>query len=171
MANPAFVRKLALDALAQAKITRPPVDLDDLARARAIQIERNALLAAGVRADYREDLGRIRVISLPPRVERFPVAHEMGHAILNDGGHTCTETMIESFAEAVSLAEAVAAYNPEATASAIGGNLLVPGPWLKRAVAEGLTPAELEDMFDVTRSVLWIALERERLVPKLRTSS
>ena len=113
-------------------------------------------------------MGVIRVIALPPRVERFPVAHELGHAILGDGGRACTEAMIEGFAEPVSLADAVAEFNPEATASAIAGNLLVPGPWLRRAVVkEGRSPAELENIFDVTRSVLWIALDREGLVKKL----
>jgi hypothetical protein len=168
MANPAFVRQLALNALAEARITQPPVDLDDLAAARALRIERNALLPIGVRAVFQGEMGVIRVIALPPRVERFPVAHELGHAILGDGGRACTEAMIEGFAEPVSLADAVAEFNPEATASAIAGNLLVPGPWLRRAVVkEGRPPAELENIFDVTRSVLWIALDREGLVKKL----
>jgi hypothetical protein len=85
-ANKALAQALAKAALADAGITSPPVDLDDLAIARALRIERNANLVPPLRAAYSPDTGLVRIIALPPTVERFPIAHELGHAILDDGG-------------------------------------------------------------------------------------
>lgn len=167
MTDRAFTRNLADDALAAAGITTPPVDLDDVAQARALRIERNAQLEPGARAAYREVDGLISVISLSPRIERFSVAHELGHALLGDGGGSCTEYMITIQTEAVSLADAVESFNPEATASAIAGHLLLPSRWLRRAVAAGRTVEELLELFDVTRSVLLIALQRDRLLMRV----
>jgi hypothetical protein len=169
MTDRAFVRKLAEDALSAAGISRPPVDLDDLARVRALRIERNADLAGRARASFRAEDGLIRVVALPPRVERFPIAHELGHAILGDGGSSCTEQMIMAFDDAVSLADAVASFNPEATASAIAGHILIPPSWLLREVKAGLPIAELQERFDVTRPVLMIAIDRDRLLNRVAT--
>lgn len=170
MANAAFTREIALRALREAGITVPPVDLDDVAASRALRIERHAKLGPGVRASYQGLQGLIQVVSLSPRVERFPVAHEVGHALLDEGGAACTEAMIKGFDDAVSLADAIAEFNPETTASSIASNLLVPSPWLRRAVVEKRrSPKELEDLFDVTSNVIWIAISRDRLLNKLAT--
>jgi len=80
-----------------------------------------------------------------------------------------TEQMIQVQDDAVSLSDALASFNPESTASAIAGQLLVPSAWLRRAVAEGRGVIELEELFDVTRSVLLIAIQRDRLLGKVST--
>jgi len=167
-ANKALAKALAEAALADAKITAAPVDLDDLALARALRIERNVNLPAPLRGTYDADLGLVRIIALPPTVERFPIAHEIGHAILDDGGAACTHAMIHEQADAAPLADVVESFDPEATASAIASRLLVPSPWLRRAVAEGRTVAELRDLFDVTQPVLTIAILRDRLLTRVR---
>lgn len=169
MVDKTFVRQMATEALKAAKIVVPPVDLDDIAMSRALRIERNAILEGAARASYRPADGLIRVTTLPPRLERFPIAHELGHAIIGDGGRACTEQMIQAQDDAVSLSDALASFNPESTASAIAGQLLVPSAWLRRFVADGRGVIELEELFDVTRSVLLIAIQRDRLLGMVTT--
>jgi hypothetical protein len=169
-ANKALARALAAAALADAGITSPPVDLDDLALARAIRIERHADLVPPLRAAYSPDHGLVRVVALPPTVERFPIAHELGHAILDDGGAACTQAMIHEQVDAASLADVVETFDPEATASAIASQLLVPPGWLRGAVLDGRTVAELRDLFDVSGPVLMIAILRDRLLSRVRAS-
>jgi hypothetical protein len=164
-----LARALAQDALKAAGITAPPVDLDDVAKARALRIERHVPLAPPLRGAFQADLGLIQVIDLPPTVERFPVAHEIGHALLNDGGAACTEAMIREQADDVSLAEMLEGFNPEATASAIASQLLVPAAWLRREV-DGRTFDDLLDLFDVTKPVMLIAVMRDGLLTRVRTS-
>lgn len=169
-ANKGMALALAKRALAEARITKPAVDLDDLALARALRIERHAQLAPSLRAAYDEKTGLIRVIGLSPTVERFPIAHEIGHAILRDGGAECTQAMIREQADATSLAEILEGYDPEATASAIASQLLVPSEWLRPAVKAGRSVDELRAMFDVTNAVLTIAILRDGLLGRLRAS-
>jgi len=165
-----MARALAKRALAEAGITKPAVDLDDLALARALRIERHAQLGPSLRAAYDERTGLIRVIDLPPTVERFPIAHEIGHAILGDGGAECTQAMIREQADARSLEEMLEGYDPEATASSIASQLLVPSEWLRPAVNAGRSADELRVMFDVTNAVFTIAILRDGLLGRLRTS-
>ena len=169
-ASKGLARALAKRALAEAGITKPAVDLDDLALARALRIERHAQLDPSLRAAYDEKTGLIRVIDLPPTVERFPIAHEIGHALLGDGGAECTQAMIREQADATSLAETLEGYDPEATASAIASQLLVPSEWLRPAVNAGRSHVELRVIFDVTNAVLTIAILRDGLLGRLRTS-
>src|SRR5262245_24843398 len=112
VANRALAKALAEAALVDAKIMKPPVDLDDLALARVLRIERHADLKPPLRATYSPDRGLVRVVSLPPTVERFPIAHELGHAILDDGGAACTEAMIHKVLDAASLADIVESFDP-----------------------------------------------------------
>lgn len=169
-ASKAMARALAKDALAAAGIKGPPVDLDDLALNRALRIERHARLAPPLRGAFRPETGLIQVVDMPPRIERFPIAHEIGHAILDESGAQCTLAMIQEPVDAASLQEILEGYNPEATASAIAGQLLVHSPWLREAVMDGRTVDELLEMFDVTRPVLLISIMRDRLLSRVRTS-
>jgi hypothetical protein len=164
-----LARALAQDALKAASITGPPVDLDDVAKACALRIERHVILAPPLRGTYQADFGLIKVIDLPPTVERFPVAHEIGHALLNDGGAACTEAMIRERADDVSLAEMLEGFNPEATASAIASQLLVPSSWLRQEI-DRRTYDDLLDLFDVTKPVMLLAIMRDGLLKRVRTS-
>jgi len=168
MSDRSLAKALAAEALKAASITVPPVDLDDLAGSRGLRVERNVELGAGTRAAYRPEDGLVQVIALPPRVERFPVAHEIGHSILGDAGQACTEQMIMAQSEAVSLEEATRSFNPEVMASLVASQLLIPTPWLRRAVATR-TFDELQELFDVTRPVLMIAIMRDGLLTRVRT--
>jgi Zn-dependent peptidase ImmA (M78 family) len=78
--------------------------------------------------------------------------------------------MIHEQVNAVSLADVVEAFDPEATASAIASRLLVPSAWLRTAVTNGQTVAELRSLFDVTQPVLMIAILRDRLLTRVRAS-
>jgi hypothetical protein len=164
-----LARALAEDALKAAGVTAPPVDLDDVARVRALRIERHVHLAPPLRGAFQAHLGLIQVIDLPPTVERFPVAHEIGHALLNDAGTACTEAMIRGQADSASLAEILEGFDPEATPSAIASRLLVPSAWLRREV-DRRTFDDLLDLFDVTKPVMLIAVMRDGLLNRVRTS-
>src|SRR5688572_30291951 len=102
-ASKGMARALAKDALAAAGIKGPPVDLDDLALNRALRIERHARLAPPLRGAFRPETGLIQVVDLPPTVERFPIAHEIGHALLSDAGTQCTVAMIQEPVDSSSL--------------------------------------------------------------------
>jgi len=56
-------------------------------------------------------------------------------------------------------------YEPEA--SAFASYLLVPREWLKRGVDAELGAAQLREMFGVSREVLFIALDREKLTKRV----
>jgi hypothetical protein len=166
VARKALIDRIVKAELEAARIDEPPVDLDFVARRHAYRIVRGTTLPAGVRARFRRDWGEIAVVDLGPVVERFAIAHELGHALLDHGDRSCYE--LEPAADAVPLDEADVGVSFEAEANAFAGRLLVPGRWLRAAVADGYSPDQLQALFQVTKPVLWIAIERERLISKIQ---
>jgi hypothetical protein len=160
----ALIKRATAAALEAAGISGPPVDLDLIARHEALTIRRQAVLASGVRAQYVAETGEISVIALDPYLERFPLAHELGHALLEHGDQRC---FAEPSVAAVALEDADVGVDYEREANEFAGRLLVPGSWLRRAVSERRSINELMAIFMATKSVLLIAVQRERLLNKL----
>jgi hypothetical protein len=160
----ALIKRTVSQTLADAGITAPPVDLDQIAGHEALVIRRGAALAPRVRAKYVAETGEIAVIQLDPYLERFPIAHEIGHALLEHGDQRC---FAEPTAASVPLDEADVGVDYEREANDFAGRLLVPGPWLRKAVADHVSIDEMMRMFMATKSVLLIAIERERLLARL----
>jgi hypothetical protein len=88
---------------------------------------------------------------------------------MNDMGGECTQAMIREREDSASLAEILEGFDPEGTASAIASQLLVPSPWLRREVDRRTYP-ELLVLFDVTKPVMLIAIMRDGLLKRVRTS-
>ena len=108
--------------------------------------------------------GEIAVIELDAYLERFPIAHEIGHALLGHGDQQCFS---EPTTASVPLDEANVGVDFEREANDFAGRLLVPGPWLRSAVKDHVPVADMMMMFMATKSVLLIAIERERLLSRL----
>ena len=164
MIRPVVIKHAVREALANAGIADPPVDLDRIATHEALVIRRKAVLPTGVRAQFAADTGEISVTKLDPYLERFPIAHELGHALLDHGDQRC---FAEPSTASVPLEEADLGVDYEREANDFAGRLLVPGPWLRKAVADRRSVDEMMTMFMATKSVLLIAIQRERLLGHL----
>lgn len=164
MIRSALIKHTVSQTLTDAGIAAPPVDLDQIARHEALAIHRNAALGPRVRAQYVAETGVIAVIELDPYLQRFPIAHEIGHALLEHGDQRC---FAEPTAASAPLDEADLGVDYEREANDFAGRLLVPGPWLRKAVADRHSVNEMMEMFMATKSVLLIAIERERLLNRL----
>jgi Zn-dependent peptidase ImmA (M78 family) len=160
-----LAKKVAAEQLAAVGITSPPADLEAIALRNGLRIVRGATLGSDVRARLRPLMGLIEVADLGPVVERFAIAHELGHALLDHGGdRTCYETPVY---DSVPLGEADMGISFEQEASAFASHLLVPRSWLRTAVDRGLTIPELRAIFEVTQPVLWIAITDAKLINRL----
>lgn len=108
-------------------------------------------LPRGVDARLRVS-GASRVIELASgqaRVRhRFSTAHELGHTSL---GHRHGETDVA-----------------EQEANAFAGALLVPQSWLRRDIDTFTTVTALAERYEVSRDVIFIAVQRARLLDRLR---
>ncbi len=135
-----FARQLARKRLSDAGITAPPVPVRELAEAEGLMIE------------LRPHLGKLRgrlvgtTIELvkddPAVVQRFTIAHELGHRALQHkhGDGDWAETEADHYAN----------------------ELLVPGPMLRAALSTSTSSSELRRMFNVSRPVLDIAAKHHR---------
>jgi Zn-dependent peptidase ImmA (M78 family) len=164
----ALVESRAMRALADAGIDRPPARLDAIAASNALVIRRGVDLPPGQQAVFDEVRGEILVsVRRTGWAERFSIAHEEGHALMEHGSRACFEGS-PSY-EAVAIDEADTGVDFEAEADAFADELLIPKAWLRTAVIDdGLTIAELRTRFEATGEVLFIALERNRLLNKVR---
>jgi IrrE N-terminal-like domain len=163
-----FARKVAAEELLAISATSPPTNLDLIADRNGLRIVRGASLPSGVRAQYLPVAGLVQVAELGRIVERFAIAHEIGHALLEHGGdRTCFETPAY---ESVPLDEADLGIAFEQEASAFASHLLIPRNWLRGAVDRGATIDEIRASFEVTKPVLWIAIKDAKLINKIRSS-
>jgi hypothetical protein len=136
----AYARELARKRVSDAGITTPPVPVRELVEAEGLTIA------------LRQNLGSLRgrlvgdTIELVkddhPVVQRFTLAHELGHRALghkhSDGDWAETE------------------------ADQYANELLVPAPMLKHAMATTTSAATLRELFNVSRPVLEIACKHHR---------
>jgi Zn-dependent peptidase ImmA (M78 family) len=144
---------------------RPPVDVRAVAEHCGLDIKPVNQLDRGARAQYRLRFARIDVLdSLSDAAARFAIAHEIGHAELDHGDQSC---YLDYVADSAPLDEIDSGPDYEREASEFAGRLLVPREWLIDAVDRELTPPELRQLFKVSREVLFIALDRERLTKRV----
>ena len=157
-----FCEERARELLKSASMTTPPVDVEAIA---------NALFLRVVRAETGEHRGRalldhdeIRVNANEPVVaQRFSVGHEIGHAVLHPDGFV--------FSAHEDPESDLYASDPdreiEREADYFSSVLLVPPRWLRKDVDTGMTPQEIALQYQVSRDVIFIALEQHRLLNRV----
>ena len=168
MTRKGLVEQLAKKALADAGQWGPPVNLDEICKRNGLALHRGRRLGRQ-QAHYDQDRAEIAVSeSRKGWAERFSIAHELGHALMEHGSQACYMGSIS--VEAVPLDEADTGVDFEAEADAFADALLIPKDWLKRAVIEEeLTIDELCEAFEATKPVMFIALGNTRgLLNKVR---
>ena len=157
-----FCEKKAEEVLGDAGITGPPVDVKGLAESLFLQIVHTNTGEHGGRALLEH--GEIHVdASESPAGQRFSIGHEIGHYLLHPDGfvfsaHEDPESELYAEDPASEL---------EREANYFSGVLLVPPRWLRKDVDAGLTPAELANRYQASQEVIFIALERHRLLNRV----
>jgi hypothetical protein len=142
LAHPAHARELARKVLRAEGITSPPVPVRAIARRRGlkvVEVESLGSLSARLVDD------RLDVVEGQPEVrKRFSIAHELGHHHLLGTTHGSGPTV-------------------EQEANAFAGELLVPGHFLRAAVGAAASVDHLRERFQVSRQVIEIAAETQKL--------
>lgn len=157
----------ARKALRASGIDTPPTSPDVVAARHSIVIRRGVRLAAGMPAHWDPARAEIRVADgLEPRLERFPICHEIGHVLLGHG--SACDGVGEPSATDFALDEADTGIDYEREATFFAACILVPREWLKRDVAAGRGLTELMDRYEVARSTLIIAATKYKLFNKLK---
>ncbi|HEV8654476.1 MAG TPA: ImmA/IrrE family metallo-endopeptidase [Candidatus Limnocylindria bacterium] len=140
----------AMALLAQARITRPPVDPDECAVAAGVAIvnymhmqsERSALLMQShegiVAILVNQDHAPVR--------QRFSVAHEIGHWVLERAPVTHELRPIAARGHAYDSMEHVCDY--------FAACLLMPRKWIRDRIEWGMTNGELRRAFEVSQPAL-----------------
>lgn len=167
MVRTKWVELEAAKALRTAGIGGPPTSPDLVAARHSIDIRRGVHVPGKLLAHWDPAHGEIRVAEgLEPRLERFPICHELGHAILGHGA--ACDGYGEPSAEDFPLEEADTGIDYEREATYFAACLLVPRDWLKRDIAAGRGLTELMARYDAARSTLIIAAGTYRLFSKLQ---
>jgi hypothetical protein len=151
-----FIKSRAEAALASVGAVGPPTDLYAIAKAYRITVQQGPL-PEGVAGEYDQIAN---TITLGPR-DRWPLAHELGHALLEHGDARCYEGPVASDMPMDEMDVGVP-FEPEANRFA--RYLIVPREWLKDAHDQGLKPPEMAERFAVSEEVIWRALMDYRLV-------
>lgn len=144
-AHPAHARKKARQVARERGFVKPPVVVHKIARDLGFEIHASNRLG-----DLSGRLvGKVIEVNANESTERqrFSVAHELGHHFLgtrHGDGRTA-----------------------EREANAFAGELLVPGPMLREAMATTTAAPELRRRFAVSRQVLRIAAEQHKLDDRL----
>jgi hypothetical protein len=139
-----MARAAARRVLERHATTAPPIDVEALARAEGLTIERGQFPHDGLLVD-----GVIQVPEGDGRAERFVIAHELGHHELR---HRVPEDKLEE------------------EANAFASELLVPRTTLRDAVRAGVTFPNLCRKFAVNRQPMVYALQSNRLLNQVRIS-
>jgi len=146
----AYCRKAAEQLLKRQGIDGPPVPVETLAQRLGFEVVR-VRLPRGLDACIRIRDGQkvIEVASQHAQTrQRFSIAHELGHHCL---GHAHDDGEMS-----------------EKQANIFAGALLVPPVWLKRDVRQLATVDELRQRYDVSREVMFIALQQAKLLGLVR---
>ena len=148
--------------LKEADIMVPPVDVKSLAESLFLQIIPSNTGEHGGRALL--EFGEIHVnASEAPAGQRFSIGHEIGHYLLHRDGfvfspHEDPDSELYAADPAKEL---------ESEANYFSSVLLVPPRWLRKDVEAGLMPSELAERYQVSQEVIFIALERHRLLNRV----
>jgi Zn-dependent peptidase ImmA (M78 family) len=161
----ALVKKLAADAIVDAGLKEPPVDLDAVAERAGVTLKRGVELPRGMKACYDDRRAEIRVRpGLGRHEERFAIAHELGHHFLEHGGQECRG--VQLVGDVVDLDDSSGDVAVEPEASRFGGQLLVPREWCRRDLEAGRTPTDIAARYDVSKEVAFITVDGYRFRTK-----
>jgi Zn-dependent peptidase ImmA (M78 family) len=162
-----WVELEAIKALRTSGIDGPPTSPDRVAERHSIAIRRGVRVPGTLPAHWDPGHGEIRVAAgLEPRLERFPICHELGHALLGHGA--ACDGYGEPSADDFPLEEADTGIDYEREATYFAACLIVPRDWLKRDITAGRGLAELIARYDAARSTVIIAATTYRLFSKLQ---
>ena len=154
--------RTADELLKGAGIKVPPVDVKDLAESLFLQIVYSDTGEHGGRALLEH--GEIHVNASESLAgQRFSIGHEIGHYLLHADGfvfspHEDPESELYSEDPTSEL---------EWEANYFSSVLLVPPRWLRKDVDAGLMPPELANRYLVSKEVIFIALQRHRLLNRV----
>lgn len=151
-----FIEARANEVLLKTGQTAPPTDLERVALHFGITVLRGPR-AAGVAAHF--DAERNEIVL--GEFDRWPFAHELGHALLSHGTSQCFSG---ASASDMPLDEADLGVPFEVEANRFARHLLVPRPWLEAAMARGNKVPQLAPLFGVSQQVIWFSLEGYRLI-------
>lgn len=152
----ALIKRRALEALASIDAVEPPTDLYVIAKAYDIGV-REGTLPRGRAGRYDAVANAITLGAY----DRWPLAHELGHALLRHGDVHCYEGPVTGD---MPIDEMDLGVPFGAEANRFARYVLVPRDWLKNALADGLRGPELARRFSVSENVIWLALTGYRLV-------
>lgn len=156
LARARWIEARAQEALRKTNQEMPPTDLDAVAQLYGIAVVRRDRWA-GVVAHF--DAARNEIVL--GEQDRWPFAHELGHALLAHGSSSCYEGASSSDAP---IEDIEAGVPFEAEANRFARHLLVPRTRLREALEDGLRGAELARRFAVSEEVIWRALLGYKLV-------
>jgi len=165
----ALVEKRVAEVLLDANQFGPPINLDAICKRAGIVLRRGVQMRGRQQAHYDKARQEISVTADRfGRAERFSIAHELGHALMNHGTPECFLGGLS--VDSMPLEEADMGVNFESEANAFASELLIRREWLKKAILEDEMPlSELIDYFDSTKDVLIIAISNTAgLLDKVR---
>lgn len=151
-----FIRAKADEALRKTGQTRPPIDLYAIAKHYGIAVRRGE---RGERVVAHYDPGRNEIVLGDN--DRWPLAHELGHALLGHGTAQCYEGLVAEDAE---TPQAEFGDDQEAEANRFARHVLVPREMAEFLLARGLRIPDLAKRCEVSEKVVWYALEFYGLV-------
>ena len=155
-------RSKAEDLLKDAGVSLPPVDVKRFAASLFLQIVYSDTGEHGGRALL--DHGQIHVNESESTTgQRFSIGHEIGHYLMHPDGFVFSQ---HEDPESV-LYAADPERELEREADYFSSVLLVPPRWLRKDVDAGLMPVDLARRYQVSREVIFIALEQHRLLSRL----
>lgn len=147
-----------------------PVDVHELIRREALRIEVGvAGMPRRMRAAYERDAGIIRVRpGLPKDQERFALAHELGHHVLDHGSVACYDTAMVG--ESSPLEDTDVGVDFESEANRFAGCLLVPREECRKDMESGADYPYIASRYAVSLTAATIAVNdyRFRLVRRRR---
>ena len=145
----AYAEFLAAALLAKTQMRRPPVDVEFCARSAGIQLlsrdpgmgQHSALLSVPF------GIPSIAVNAKHPATrQRFSIAHEIGHWVLEREPGTHELRPIAARGRAMTMLERVCDH--------FAVNLLMPEAWVRDRISIGMTTAELARVFQVSWSAM-----------------
>jgi Zn-dependent peptidase ImmA (M78 family) len=145
-----FVEAKAREALEKTDQSRPPTNLDAVARHYGISVRRGA---RGPGAVAHFDAARNEIVL--GEFIRWPYAHELGHALLGHGTVNCETGVVAEDAESP---QAEAGVDYEAEANRFARHLLVPREMVEFLLSRGNKIPDLARRFEVSENVVWLAV-------------
>jgi hypothetical protein len=150
LARAKWIEARADEALRKTGQSSPPTDLRAIAAHFGLGVAQGKR-DEGVIAHFDAVRGQI----ILGEHDRWPFAHELGHALLSHGAVNCFDGGVSGD---MPLEDADVGVPFEAEANRFARHLLVPKRWLKDAIAEGGTAAALAGRFAVSEQVIWRAI-------------